>query len=238
MDGSIVSVESRGRGTVGELKGATHQFYEDRFRLLSKEIEIVREAERGEIFAVFDGVSSAPMGMRSAQAMADALIAFFTEPDSHQPTTDGLRRLILEANQEIFEWGMENSLPRGGCAGTIAWLSGEEVTLFHAGDTEAWLFRDGTCLNMVGREAGGSIYLTEYFGKGEQLQLTTRGFKVLPGERLLLFTDGLRKVVDQVGIDSLLCSPHSPEDCLRDLLVECEMAYAPDDVTALIIVGD
>ena len=65
-----------------------------------------------------------------------------------------------------------------------------------------------------GREAGGSIYLTEYFGKGEQLQLTTRGIKVLPGERLLLFTDGLRKVVDQAGIDSLLCSPHSPEDCL------------------------
>jgi len=238
MNAKKFSVESRGRGTVGELKGSTHQFYEDRYRLLSGEIDLVRNADRGEIFAVFDGVGSAPKGMRAAQAMADALIQFFTEPDNHDPTREGLGKLLFDANVTIHNWGLipGSARPVGACAGTVAWVWDKKVILFHAGDTEAWSCTNGqTCCVASSPHEGEA--LVQYFGLGENLKLTIRETTLDADGRMLLFSDGLRKVVLQSVIETSVKGMEEPEMAIGNLMKIAEGNGFPDDVTALLITG-
>ena len=63
---------------VGWAQGRSHHTYEDRFRLLTSYIPLVATSGRGDLVAVFDGVGSAPQGMQAAQALADALLGFYT----------------------------------------------------------------------------------------------------------------------------------------------------------------
>ena len=233
-----VRVNRRGRAAVAEMKGSTHQFYEDRYRLLSGEIDLVKEASRGELFAVFDGVSTAPRGMAAAQAMADALLKFFEEPTSFTANVEGLEKLIRAANAEIHDWGVMpgTDRPLGACAGTIAWIHNGTATIFHAGDTEAWLLKNGDCTCVVESSSEGNIIM-DYFGQGDSLLLKVRTFRFVPGNRLLLFSDGLTKVLNQPDIDRALRDSGPVDRAVRFLVEAAERLRAPDDVTALIIEG-
>lgn len=72
-----VHVERKGGPVVASAQGRSHTRYEDRFRLLCGPISIVREAGRGEIVAVFDGIGGAPDGLKAARHMADALVRYY-----------------------------------------------------------------------------------------------------------------------------------------------------------------
>ncbi|MDF1756013.1 MAG: SpoIIE family protein phosphatase [Verrucomicrobiales bacterium] len=232
----LISIEKRGRGVVGELIGKHHQFYEDRSRMLSDEIELVRAAARGEIFAVFDGVGSAPKGMHAAQKMADELIEFFTAPDEHPATENGLETLLLTANREITNWGFIPGTyrPVGACAGSIVWLRDEILTLFHAGDTETWLI-DGESLQRLTPESSGTNTLSQYFGQGDDLRMDRRQISFPDQAKLLLFSDGLRKVITRAEVEATLRSKASPELTVQQLMEKAAANGHPDDVTVMLI---
>lgn len=233
-----VRVNRRGRAAVAEMKGATHQFYEDRYRLLSGEIDLVKEANRGELFAVFDGVSTAPRGMAAAQAMADALLKFFEEPMSSTADIGGLEKLIRVANAEIHDWGVmpATDRPLGACAGSMAWIHNGMATIIHAGDTEAWLLQKGDCTCVAESSNEGNMIM-DYFGQGDSLALKIRTFLFGSGDRLLLFSDGVRKVLNQPDIDRSLRYSGPIDRAVRSLVEAAERLRAPDDVTALMIEG-
>jgi PPM family protein phosphatase len=121
------------------LKGTRHQLYEDSYRMFPNEIPLVRDSNRGEIYAVFDGIGSAVKGKESSQAMADILIEFYQAPEFHEPSAKGLYQLLQKGNMLIHDWGFEgeNDVPLGGCAGTLIWIYDSALHLFHAGDTVA-----------------------------------------------------------------------------------------------------
>lgn len=231
-----ITVESRGRAAVAEIKGSTHSFYEDRSRMLTNEAPLVREAERGELFAVFDGVGSAPMGMRAAEAMGDELIEFFEKPDQWKDTTEGLETLIREGSQRILDWGFIEGTdrPLGAAAGTIAWMIDGDLIFFHAGDTEAWV-RDGEHCRSLLPEPEEGEGIVQYFGRGRDLDLLTGEVYSGEADRLLLFSDGLRKCVYQSAIDRALLSSAPKEKIVRDLVEQAVKVGAPDDVTVMLV---
>lgn len=85
-----VTCERKGTAAVAWLKGSKHKFYEDRYRLLGTAVPLVGKSNRGELFAVFDGMGSAPQGMQSAQYMCDMLLNFYMEPDQYPATVNGI----------------------------------------------------------------------------------------------------------------------------------------------------
>jgi hypothetical protein len=98
--------ERRGSAAVSWFRTTKpHKLYEDRYRLLTRDIPLVGKSARGEIYGVFDGIGSAPMGMAAAQAMADAMTDFFRKPDDYPADWHGMSRLLHEANCTISEWG-------------------------------------------------------------------------------------------------------------------------------------
>lgn len=233
---SNISVEQRGRAAVAEVKGSTHRFYEDRSCMLSVEAPLVRDAGRGEIFAVFDGVGGAPMGMRAAQAMTNALIDFFETPDRWRDSPGGMEELIRSASREIHDWGMIEGTdrPLGAAAGTIVWMYDGDAVLFHAGDTEAWLGGPEGCRPVLPETPAGDA-VVQYFGRGRDLDLAMPEIWEGDGDRLLLFSDGLRKCVYPSAIKKALASSSPKEEIVRDLVDQAVRVGAPDDVTVMLI---
>jgi PPM family protein phosphatase len=138
---ATIPCESKEFVAVSWLKESRHPFYEDSFRMLSRDIPIVGEQNRGEIFAVFDGSGSAPDGRQAAWKMADCLLEFYRKPGIYPSLLEGVRDLLLATNMDIFNWGFMpgTDKPKGGCAGTVVWIIEDQLYMFHAGDTTALL---------------------------------------------------------------------------------------------------
>jgi hypothetical protein len=69
-----------------------------RWLLLCRPISLVEQADCGEIFAVLDGVGSAPKGMAAAPEVCDGLVKFIDHTGSNPSDKDFLQSLLRQAN--------------------------------------------------------------------------------------------------------------------------------------------
>jgi len=235
--------EEKGQAGVAWLIGTKHQFYEDAFRLLPKDIPLVGKAARGELFGVFDGIGTAPRGRSAAQTMADQLVRFYKEPDRFPTDTDGLQALLLEGNAAIFAWGMVpgTDKPLGGCAGSIAWLhgpDGHELTVLHAGDTAAVLVSDGAPRLLTLAHAAGGL-IARYFGQGPRMTIDAKAAPCASGDTLLLISDGVTKSFKALEagtfVAAALDKTGSTKEAAMALVAESRRRGSGDDITAIIV---
>lgn len=232
--------ETRGCAAVSWLKSPKHA-YEDRYRLLTSDIAFVGRARRGELFGVFDGIGSAPMGMAAAQAMADTLTDFFRRPELHSADWQGLYKLLHETNVSISRWGVieRTDRPLGGCAGTVAWLQDSRLTLCHAGDTVGLLIRDGQEPRQLTRlhEIHGDIY--RYFGLGEPLSIDVQSCSVEEGDLILLMSDGVTKAYSTTAAANLVREIYGKTGdaaaAAEELVTRSRGRKSNDDITAMVI---
>jgi len=231
----MIHVEEKDSAAVAWIKAVNHP-YGDRYRLLTADISLVGRSGRGELFGCFDGIGGAPLGMQASQAMADSLIRFYREPEHYLGTWEGLRKLLLETNQEIHEWGFipGTDRPLGGCAGTVAWRNGEKLFVFHAGDTEGLLLRgpEMTRLTRI-HEVNGCLH--KYFGSGPGLEVDVKHFELKAGDRILLLSDGVTKVFQLPEAVQVIQSFDDPAEAARELALRARGKRSPDDITVVLI---
>ena len=238
---NAVNIEERLGAAVLWFKGATHRYYEDRYRLLSRDVPLVAASAVGEVFAVADGVGSAPLGMSAAQRLCDRLAQMY-EPSGAQDQAQRLGDLLAAVNREIHDWGFIDGTdrPAGACAATVAVLEpgGTRGMIIHAGDTRAALIRDGQCQILTPLDQGTDGALRCYFGT------RVSSFTLIPinvdlGDRLLLVSDGVTKSFGMVEVAAMLESQSTRRRALQVLGQACLRRPSGDDVTAMIIdVGD
>jgi serine/threonine protein phosphatase PrpC len=236
----LKQTEQKGNSAVSWLASPKHR-YEDRYRLLPKEISLIKSANRGELFAVFDGIGSASMGMSAAQAMADSLLDFFRKPDEIAADWQGLTNLLYRANLEIISWGFVEgtSRPLGGCAGTIAWCYQNRLTIFHAGDTVGMLLRpdkEPRTLTKLHEDDGG-IY--RYFGLGENLEIDVESTAIEDGDLILLMSDGVTKVFSTTEAAALVMHTFEKTGDLKkaaqELSTRSRTRKYSDDITVVLV---
>lgn len=232
--------ERKEKAAVSWLASPSHP-YEDRYRLLSRDIPLVAKSGRGELFAVCDGISTAPLGMSAAQAVADSLLAFYRDPAGHPVTQEGLEQILSQSNQTIFNWGFRDGSdsPKGGCVATVAWLYEEQLTLFHAGDTVGMLLRPGdeaTVLTSVHETDG---FVSRYFGMGDALQLQIVHTPIEEGDVVLLMSDGVTKRFSPAEAASLVWEIFDGSGDLgraaEELVNRSRLRGSTDDITVLLI---
>ena len=236
----MANTEQRGNAAVSWMKSPKH-IYEDRYRLLTRDIPIVGNSGRGELFGVLDGIGSAPKGMAAAQAIADCLADFFRKPEIYTADWQGLSKLLHKTNMEIFSWGFMtgSDRPLGGCAGTMAWLHNGKVYMFHAGDTVGMLLREGMEPRMLTRlhEIRGDIY--RYFGLGESLMIDVESCQVEEGDLILLMSDGVTKAFSTTEAATLVSQIYDRTgdiaSAVDELVTRSRTRKSSDDITALVI---
>jgi serine/threonine protein phosphatase PrpC len=232
-----VKVEIRGRSedtpegyaATACAQGSSHERYEDSFVLLTRDIPLVAEAGRGELFAVFDGVSKAPQGLRASNIMAGSLVDFYRARNFHPPTCEALRTLLFENNLKIHNCGADQW---GACVGTVAWVKESVLHLFHVGDTNAVLITDdGPHMLTEARD-----WKSSHFGMGPNLEIAEYSIDLSQkGDYLLLCSDGLTGgAQDDFQSIAQFLGNNSIEVAAR-LMVSSAQLRSTDDITVVLV---
>jgi hypothetical protein len=128
------------------------------------------------------------------------------------------------------------------------------VHLAHVGDSRADLLRGGELSQLTEdhtlvqelvkqgklrpeeakRHPQGSI-ITRALGADADVQVDTATFKIVPGDRLLLCTDGLTAVVDPTSIRNVLLRTRDPQQASERLVAMANEQGGPDNVTVVVL---
>ena len=217
---------------------------EDRYRLLGgglilpdNRMSAYKEMNRGQIYAVMDGVGSATKGMQAAQHIADVLGDFYTRPDI-PPTVEGIESLLIQANQDIASWGLMDGTQqsRGASTVTLAWITPDkELITFHAGDSAAFLqsaigFKKIT----IDHENGGGIF--RYSGEGSSFSVDINHHPLNEDDCICLVTDGVTKGMRDDEMLTLLEDYAGEPGLMARKVVElAKQRKVRDDITALVV---
>lgn len=232
-----MKLEIKGNTVVAWAKGSKHQFYEDRYRILSKEVKIVDRQNRGELFGIFDGIGSAPKGREAAQEMATKLEDFYYQTQKYPATWEGVHQLLLNTNQSIYDWGFisETQIPLGGCAGTVVWIFNQDLHFFHAGDTVAILIRAGKAQQITRIHENQEGAIVEYFGFGPPLDIDLHHLVWEDMDKLVFLTDGVTKVYHPMEVATFLEGYEDTRQGASALTRSAIAKGSSDDITIMII---
>ena len=219
--------------------------------------------ERGALFAVADGMGGHARGEVASKLAVEVLFStFYTVPGESAEkfrramvtANTAVRRAgILAAPEKAGSGPGAAALPRMGTTLVAALVLGRRVLFANVGDSRAYLLQDGR-FEQVSRD---HTYLAEEARRGlvpakaaaahPFRHLITRSlgskarvdvdlfWRPWPARSaLLLATDGLHGVVDEMDMATILAS-RPPAEAVRALVEAANAAGAPDNVTALVV---
>lgn len=217
---------------------------EDRYRLLGGALvpdnreSPFKESQRGELYAVMDGVGGASHGMAAAQYIADALTSFFKMHDEMPLAIADLANLLNQVNNEIFAWGLMDGTQRpcGASSATLLWLNpAQQAYICHVGDSVAFLLGDSGFIKVsTNHEDNRGIY--RYVGQGEGFVPEIRSFPLVDGDIWCLVTDvvtkGLREHESRKILEDYAGEPNL---AAKALVESAKRKRGQDDITALVV---
>jgi protein phosphatase len=207
------------------------------------------------LLVVADGMGGHPAGDVASQIAMNTLIAAFpTLPDGDLGLA--LKQAYRRANEAVFQAGEDEPAHAGmGTTLTSALLHGKYATIAHIGDSRAYLLR-GDALTQVTRDhtvvadevAQGRItaeaarrdprrnVLTHVIGTHPRLESKLPAIfelTLLPGDRLLLCSDGLYDVLDDGEMRRAIVE-QDPGDAARQLVEAAKERGTRDNATAVV----
>jgi PPM family protein phosphatase len=211
----------------------------------------------GSLAAVADGMGGAQAGEVASATAADELRGLQDGGPwrTDRSAGDALKQAVLEANRRIREMAAgDKSLEGMGTTVTALLEDGDVVHLAHVGDSRAYLLRGGELSQLTEdhtlvqelvkqgklrpeeakRHPQGSI-ITRALGADADVQVDTATFKIVPGDRLLLCTDGLTAVVDPATIRNVLLRTRDPQQASERLVAMANEQGGPDNVTVVVL---
>jgi len=210
-------------------------------------------ARWGALYLVVDGIGGHQAG-EVASEMAATLIprAFYAAPDADRIAALGCA--IQNANMEIWQAAQRDpARAKMGATLVAALIQADRVTIAHAGDSRAYLWRRGhlqrltedhTWVNERRREGILTAeeaaqhplrhLITHSLGEKPQLELSVETHVMQPGDILLLCSDGLSGVVTEAQIAQLL-GDLPPEQAAPALIRAAYAAGGPDNITVILV---
>ena len=206
---------------------------------------------------VCDGMGGARGGREASQSACDVIERCFQE--HYNKCLPGeeelfLKRTLVSANRFVFQKSIrEESLAGMGTTAVCALVRSGKAYLCHAGDSRAYLFRDGSLAQLTHDHSYvqelvdcGTItveeaehhpqknIITKALGVDYRLEPECTIVKVQPGDLLLLCSDGLTNAVPREDIERLLGKGSFYD--LPDRLVDtADENGGPDNITALLL---
>jgi protein phosphatase len=225
----------------------------------------LRPDEDGYLFIVADGMGGEAAGER-ASALAveciedfalNTLKWFLHERGSEEAElVNELRESLVSADRTVVDRAQRNSaLYRMGTTVTMAYSVATDLFVVHAGDSRAYLFRDGELHQLtrdhtlvqalvdsgtISREQarshnGRNVVTNALGGARAGVYAETHKVKIRDGDILLLCTDGLTEPVSDEAIAEVLAEHADPEDACNRLVSLALDLGGPDNVTAVVV---
>jgi protein phosphatase len=226
---------------------------------------VVRDSNQDAIFAddllalVADG-----MGGHAAGEVAAAITVELVRDDFHKrPTVEGLYMAIEAANRAILADARDHT-DRFGMGTTVIAVGltrdNDGVvspTLFNVGDSRAYQVRDGA-LRLLSEDhsvaeewvrmgrltpAEAKVHprrhqLTRALGIDEMLEIDVISLNALPGDRILLCSDGLSNELTEEQLASLASSPTPLRESVNQLVAGANQAGGHDNISVILLEFD
>jgi protein phosphatase len=214
----------------------------------------------GPLSAVADGMGGHRAGeVASATAMDQLRTLRDGGPwEDDRAAGEALKRAVAEANRRIRDLAASDKALEGmGTTLTALLEDGDSVHLAHVGDSRAYLLRhselsslteDHTLVQELVRQGRlrpedaerhpQRSIITRALGVDRDVEIDTATYKIVPGDRLLLCTDGLSAVVDQTRIRNVLLRTPDPQQAADKLVAMANDAGGPDNITVIVLDAD
>ena len=205
------------------------------------------------LFAIADGMGGAQAG----EVASGLAAAAFEEGAAAIHGEDGVATLVRAANARIFERAVHDPAVAGmGTTATVAVVdeSAGTMTLAHVGDSRAYRYRGGaleqltTDHSLVGElvrsgrltEDEAAVHphrsvITRALGTDADVEVDTLTVEVVPGDLVLLCSDGLSAMVRDEEIARVLeATGAAPREAGEALIAAANAAGGEDNVTVVL----
>jgi protein phosphatase len=228
------------------------------------EPEVEHYADRCYLFVVADGIGGSAGGKRASAVAIDALERFVLESwqwfgrlrgrEGDALFADFRRALAVAHSRVLAEANSHPGLGGMGTTVTLAFCLNADLFVAHAGDCRCYLYRKGRLYRLTAdhtmaeelvrkgvlspEEAAQSRWshvVTNAVG-GNSLEVTAELHKVglLPGDVLLLCSDGLTGLVTEAEVARVLSEEAEPEAACHRLVDQANAAGGRDNVTVVV----
>ena len=215
-----------------------------------------RIVARAPVFLVADGISGCQRGALASGLVAERLGRLVNEPELEP---DDVAEAILDADRRVRE---SQAREHHRAATTVAcaiglWIGGAPYwTLANAGDSRIYrvtgrnrrmvqvtqdhthvqaLVDRGVLTDEEAAQHPDRHVLTNAVGSAEGVQPDFWLIPIVPGDRLLLCSDGLLREWDPVELEEVIRERNSPQDAVVELLTLALRAQARDNVSIIVV---
>jgi serine/threonine protein phosphatase PrpC len=202
---------------------------------------IVVEPDLG-LYAVLDGMGGANAGDVAAHMAAQEIVACVRQKSRvrRRSPVQMLELALDTAAIQVCTAANERLDYRGMGTTVVACLAVDpgRAVIAHAGDSGAYLFRDGKLMLLTDDHTAAPHQLTRNLGRAYGVRPDVLELALRRGDRLLLCSDGLYGGAPVTAIRRILGSGAAPERVAHDLVARVLQGEAADNVSAVVIAVD
>lgn len=191
------------------------------------------------------------------RAMARAVDAWLDsgEHEAKKALLAEVRASVFAAHEAILAEGTQDASKAGmGTTFVGAMIVGNELVFAHAGDSRAYLVRDGIAMQLtedhtllarllaagIDVDAGGEgsrfrSMLTNALGIGQDCKVSTFVVPLADGDRFLLCSDGISEYVPEAEVGEVLSTQPSPARAVQRLIELALERGGGDNATAVVV---
>ena len=216
--------------------------------------------ERGVLLLVADGMGGAAAGRLASGLASTFIFADLQEVWLDEPIplakrfAQRLKQAVENANRRVQQHALRNPECTGmGTTATVAGVLGTRLFLAQVGDSRAYLLRDGQALQLTRdqslvqqmvdagamtaeeaeRSSHGNVIL-QALGVEAEISVAMTEHDLLPGDVLLLCSDGLYRVIRPEELPGVVGDGSDPGRACEQLVALANERGAPDNVTVII----
>ena len=184
---------------------------------------------------VCDGVGSARAGKRAAQRAVNYLQETFRRRPKAWSLCKTLAVAVANINRILYRAGMEDyERPEYVTTLAMAVVEGDQLCGVNVGDSPIYLIRDNSMIQLsrahVMNQPGMEHVLTQALGAQETVEPFFFTETLLPGDRLVLCSDGLTTVLNA---EEIAQRAHAGADTLLRVAQQKAENELPDDTTVI-----
>jgi protein phosphatase len=189
-------------------------------------VEIDDESDSYFYILVSDGMGGHEKGEEASELLLKCISDSFMDGRiSPENAEDSLRQLVSDVSCTLNMRGIEENQERIlGCTLTgVIWI-GSRTYLVNAGDSRTYRLRSGILKQLttddtergITGDENASKLLLNAIGGGSHGRLTVEDItdRIMEGDTILVCSDGLTDMVDDEGIEEILCSNERPAESL------------------------
>lgn len=175
----------------------------------SDDAAIVFEQEGVAVAVVADGLGSAKEGQAAANRAAAALKQNFPARPHNWNAGRACEEIVRHLNRRLWQEGLARfESPELASTIAVAALEGDRLFALNAGDSRIYLWRENELRQISTdhreKDPHRSHVLTRALGLAEELPLTFVEIPLQPGDTVLLCTDGVTDVLNDIALAGLL----------------------------------